>query len=100
MLSRIITDRLATAPEQPDRLLVYVDQWEELYAMASGAEDTEAQERHARDVERFIELLLAGSCYEAARPPVVLRVRADFYGPLIRHPGLSALLPQQQVNLG
>jgi hypothetical protein len=30
---------------------------------------------------------------------VVLTVRADFYGPLIAHPALSTLLPQQQVNI-
>src|SRR5262249_21453378 len=30
---------------------------------------------------------------------VVLTVRADFYNPLIRHPLLSTLLPQQQVNI-
>src|SRR6185503_3002051 len=29
-LSRIVRSRLDAAPEKPDRLLIYVDQWEEL----------------------------------------------------------------------
>ena len=36
-LARIVDRRLDAAPEKPDRLLIYVDQWEELYAMAPPA---------------------------------------------------------------
>jgi hypothetical protein len=99
-LGRIVADRLKAAPERADRLLIYVDQWEELYAMTPSAEEAPAREQHARDVARFVELLLAATSGVGARATVVLTVRADFYGPLIRHPGLSALLPRQQVNLG
>ena len=38
---RIVGRRLDAAPGKPDRLLIYVDQWEELYAMAPAAEDKE-----------------------------------------------------------
>ena len=34
-LRRIVERRLDSAPEKPDRPCVYVDQWEELYAMAA-----------------------------------------------------------------
>jgi hypothetical protein len=47
------------AEEQPDRLLLYVDQWEELYAQASGT--SRPEQRHRDDVERFVELLLSAS---------------------------------------
>ncbi len=61
-LARIVNRRLDAAPEHErlDRLLIYVDQWEELYAMAPPAEDKDAQ-RHAGDVEKFIALLVAAS---------------------------------------
>jgi len=100
-LVRIIDDRLRKASEKPDRLLLYIDQWEELYAMAPGAEaPIDQRNQHAADVERFIALLLAAANDPRSRTTVVLTVRADFYGPLIRHPALSALLPQRQVNIG
>ncbi len=99
MLARIVNDRLDAAPEQEkqDHLLIYVDQWEELYAMAPPAEDKEGVEKHAADVEKFIALLVAASA--KARASVVLTVRADFYNPLIRNPRLATLLPKQQVNI-
>ena len=97
LLARVVDRRLDAAPEKPDRLLIYVDQWEELYAMAPPAEDKDGVQKHARDVEKFIALLVAASVKARAR--VVLTVRADFYNQLIRNPLLSALLPGQQVNL-
>src|SRR5271166_6200452 len=96
-LARMVNDRLDAAPEKPDRLLIYVDQWEELYAMAPPAEDKDGVQKHADDVGKFIGLLLAASA--KARATVVLTVRADFYNPLIRNPLLSTLLPRQQMNI-
>jgi hypothetical protein len=98
-LARIVDLRLDKAPERPDRLLVYVDQWEELDAMAPPQEDKERRERHSADVERFIELLVAAASGAGSRASVVMTVRADFYNPLIRNPLLAALLPKQQVNI-
>ena len=57
----IVNDRLDAAPEKPDRLLIYVDQWEELYAMAPAAEDAERRQQHSDDAERFIALLVAAA---------------------------------------
>jgi energy-coupling factor transporter ATP-binding protein EcfA2 len=98
-LARIISDRLDAAPERPDRLLIYVDQWEELYAMAPATEDKERVRQHSADVERFIALLLAAASGARSQASVVLTVRADFYNPLMRSPSISALLPRQQVNI-
>ena len=99
MLANIVNDRLDAAPEKPDRLLIYVDQWEELYAMAPAAEDVERRQQHSDDAERFITLLVAAASDPRSRATVVLTVRADFYNPLIRHTLLSTLLPRQQVNI-
>jgi energy-coupling factor transporter ATP-binding protein EcfA2 len=96
-LARVIDRRLDAAPERPDRLLIYVDQWEELYAMAPPPED-KGRAQHDTDVEKFIALLVAASG-PGSRGKVVLTVRADFYNPLIRNPLLASLLPKQQVNI-
>jgi energy-coupling factor transporter ATP-binding protein EcfA2 len=98
-LARIVDRRLDNAPEKPDRLLIYVDQWEELYATAPAPEDKERFKQHSADVQRFIELLVATASGVGSRTSVVLTVRADFYNPLIRNPLLGRLLPRQQVNI-
>ena len=98
-LARIVDRRLDGAPEKPDRLLIYVDQWEELYAMAPAAEDKERLRQHASDVDKFIGLLVAATSRARSRATVVLTVRADFYNPLVQCPSVGTLLPQQQVNI-
>jgi hypothetical protein len=82
---------LKQAEGQPDQLLLYVDQWEELYVQASGPDQTK---RHRDDVERFVELLLNASQSPFMR--VVATVRADFYDPLIRD--LGSFRPARQVT--
>ena len=59
---------------------------------------TWATARHAADVNRFIDLLLNAT--RSAPVTVVATVRADFYDPLIGHPDIRSLLPNQQVLLG
>jgi tetratricopeptide (TPR) repeat protein/energy-coupling factor transporter ATP-binding protein EcfA2 len=98
-LARIIERRLDAALEMPDRLLIYIDQFEELYAMAPAAEDKERLWQHTSDAEKFIALLVAATSGPNPRARVVLTVRADFYNPLIRNPMISTLLPRQQVNI-
>lgn len=99
VLAGIICRWLDLVPGKADKLLLYIDQWEELYSMAP-SEDGEAKKRHAADVARFIALLLAVASDPRARTCVVLTVRADFYGFLMSHPELGALMPRQQVNIG
>ena len=98
-LARIVDRRLDTAPEKPDRLLIYVDQWEELYAMAPLPEHKERVKRHSADVETFIALLVAAASGAGSRASVVMTVRADFYNHLIQGAPIDALLPKQQVNI-
>src|SRR5215472_16996191 len=99
LLSRMIRRELDRSEGKPDRLLLYVDQWEELYAQApSPSVQKERAARHAADVNRFIDLLLNAS--QSAPVSVVATVRADFYDPLISHQKIQALLPTRQVVLG
>ena len=98
LLSRMIGAELDRAEGKPDRLLLYIDQWEELYAQASSSSDSERATQHAADVNRFIDLLLTAA--RTAPVTVVATVRADFYDPLIAHQEIRSLLPNRQVLLG
>ena len=80
LLSHMIREGLDRAEGKPDRLLLYIDQWEELYAQAPPTSDKERAARHAADVNRFIDLLLNAT--RSAPVAVVATVRADFYDPL------------------
>jgi WD40 repeat protein len=98
LLSHMIREELDRAEGKPDRLLLYIDQWEELYAQAPSSSDKERAAEHAGDVNRFIDLLLTAA--RTAPVTVVATVRADFYDPLISHQEMRSLLPTRQVLLG
>jgi energy-coupling factor transporter ATP-binding protein EcfA2/tetratricopeptide (TPR) repeat protein len=94
LLSFMVRQELNQAEGKPDRLLLYIDQWEELYAHALSSND---RERGRDDVSPFIDLLLNAT--QTAPATVVATVRADFYDPLIGHPEIRILLPTRQVLL-
>ena len=98
LLAAHVRGLLAAEEERgTDRLLLYVDQWEELYSQAQHRAGPPGGQA-ALDVERFIDLLLHAI---AASPcTVALSIRADFYGDLLRHEALAAALPAGLVNLG
>jgi hypothetical protein len=99
LLSRMTRRELDRTEGRPDRLLLCIDQWEELYVHApSPSVEKDRVARHTADVIRFIDLLLNAS--QSAPVSVVATVRADFYDQLIGHPNIRALLPTQQVLLG
>ena len=99
LLSRMIRKELDRSEGKPDRLLLYIDQWEELYAQApSQSVEKDRAARHTADVNRFIDLLLNAA--QSAPVSVVATVRADFYDPLISHHKIQALLPAQQSLMG
>jgi hypothetical protein len=80
LLSHMIRQELDQSDGKPERLLLYIDQWEELYAQApSPSVDKDRAARHAVDVDRFIDLLLNAS--QSTPVSVVATVRADFYDP-------------------
>lgn len=71
-----------------DRLLIVVDQWEELYTLCP-----DASTRH-----RFIDGILGGTRAEAFS--AVFTLRADFYGHLVAYRPLADRLEQAARNLG
>ncbi len=71
-----------------DRLLLFIDQWEELYSLCK---DDEAR-------GWFIAELLAASTHAPVK--VVLTLRGDFYGRALTHRALVDRLQDTVVNLG
>jgi WD40 repeat protein len=76
------------AHRDPSRLIVFVDQWEELYTLT----DDEQKRR------RFVDLLLDAT--EQSPCCLVLTLRADFVGSALAYRRLSDRLQDGQVNLG
>ena len=73
-----------------DRLLLFVDQWEELYTMCKSG---------PRRV-RFIEELLAATKRQESPLTVILTVRADFYGDILQDRPLLDRVENGLINLG
>ena len=76
--------------EQPgtDRLLLVVDQWEELYAQAKSIDDR----------QRFLDLILQATADGSVT--VVLTLRGDFYGRALEDRAFADRLQNAVVNLG
>ena len=98
LLAAYVRGLLATGEERgTDRLLLYVDQWEELYTQdLHNSARTPSQA--ADDADRFIDLLLEAAHISPCT--VVLTVQANFYGNLLRHEALAAAVPPGLYNLG
>jgi hypothetical protein len=73
-----------------DRVLIVVDQFEELYTLTS---DEEAR-------RRFLDELLAASSGTASKANVALTLRGDFVGKALAYRSLSDRLQDAQINLG
>jgi hypothetical protein len=94
MLGRMIDRALERAEGKPDRFLLYVDQWEELYTWSEAERQVKAEQfRQERHVNRLIELLLNAARSDKVK--IVGSMRADFYGRAIANEALSQLLPSQ-----
>jgi hypothetical protein len=97
-LAQLVRYRLHDEPGST-RLLLYVDQWEELYTQAMPPEIRSDEDRtRARHAKLFIDLVLEG----AAKSPCtfVLSVRSDFYPDLQTHDGLRIAVQENQISLG
>jgi WD40 repeat protein/energy-coupling factor transporter ATP-binding protein EcfA2 len=97
LLGTMAKQYLKNAEGKPDRLLLYIDQWEELYSQALSSSDKEKATSPVSDLSRFIDLLLTAA--RTSPVTIVGTVRADFYDLLIGHEGIRALLPTRQVLL-
>lgn len=73
-----------------DRLVLIIDQFEELLMSADGASDTAA----------FADLLLRAVDVPGGPLSLVVVLRADFYGHLVEHPELAAALKANHALVG
>ncbi len=72
------------------RLLIVVDQFEEVFSVTSSARDRRA----------FIDGLVYASTIPGGRTTVVVAMRSDFYPRCADHPALSALVAEHQLLVG
>ncbi len=97
ILAGTLRDRLGTARLRVDRLLIVVDQAEELFSQPWRLTDAEAIRQFHADAEQFMHLLLEAAAQGPAS--LVLTIRSDFFDPLMHSP-FAPLLKEAQVPLG
>jgi WD40 repeat protein len=85
-----VRQALAAVPSQTDRVLIVVDQFEEVFTLCSDA----------RERSRFLDCLLAATDSPRRHVRVVLGIRADFYSRCAEYPPLVAALRDRQVLVG
>ncbi len=97
-LAQLVCDRLRDEPGST-RLLLYVDQWEELYTQAAVREPNNEEDRaRAADVRLFIDLVLEAAA--KSHCTMVLTARSDFYPDIQNHDDLRVAVQNSQVSLG
>jgi Novel STAND NTPase 1 len=85
-----IVERILEKQSGTDRMLVVVDQFEEIYTLVA---DEEVR-------RRFLDELLATSSRTGSKANVALTLRGDFVGKALAYRPLSDRLQDAQVNLG
>jgi WD40 repeat protein len=85
-----IVERILEKQSGTDRVLIIVDQFEELYTLTS---DEEAR-------RRFLDELLAASSRAGSKANITLTLRGDFVGKALAYRPLSDRLQDAQINLG
>jgi TIR domain/AAA ATPase domain len=85
-----IVERIIEKQSGTNRLLIVVDQFEELYTLTS---DEEVR-------RRFLDELLAASSRAGCKANIALTLRGDFVGRALAYRPLSDRLQDAQINLG
>jgi TIR domain len=85
-----IVGRILEKQSGTDRVLIVVDQFEELYTLTT---DEEAR-------RRFVDELLAASSRAGSKANITLTLRGDFVGKALAYRPLSDRLQDAQINLG
>src|SRR4029077_12927605 len=85
-----IVGRILDKQSGTDRVLILVDQFEELYTLT--ADDAARR--------RFLDELLAASSSPVSRVTVAITLRGDFAGKALAYRPLSDRLQDAQINLG
>ncbi|WP_441261149.1 nSTAND1 domain-containing NTPase [Bradyrhizobium sp. 521_C7_N1_3] len=85
---RDVVEKILAKQPGTDRLLLVVDQWEELYTLCN--DETTRQ----RFIAHLIDAMASGRCF------VILTLRADFYNRVVDDRTLSDRLGDGVVNIG
>ena len=85
----ILAAALRVLPENDARLLLVIDQFEELFTLVDNPEEQ----------QRFLEALLVAIDEPHGRITVLLTLRADFYDRPLLHPGFGSRLGDAVVNV-
>jgi cellulose biosynthesis protein BcsQ/energy-coupling factor transporter ATP-binding protein EcfA2 len=85
-----IVERILEKQPGTNRLLIVVDQFEELYTLTS---DEEAR-------RRFLDELLASSSRVGSKANIAITLRGDFVGKVLAYRPMSDRLQDAQINLG
>lgn len=88
---RRVAERLLSKQSGTDRLMIVIDQWEELYTLT-----------HSQAVRlSFVETMLDATRNDQVLPiEVVLTLRGDFLSDVLSHRRLADALQGAQINLG
>jgi WD40 repeat protein/KaiC/GvpD/RAD55 family RecA-like ATPase len=86
LLEHLANRVLDTGPSRGDRVVLIVDQFEELFTACQDPENR----------ARFIRLLATGAG-EGSAVSVVVVMRADYYGACAEHPELASVMDRSQV---
>ncbi|WP_314225486.1 NACHT and WD repeat domain-containing protein [Streptomyces zaehneri] len=100
LLAEALRSQADVRPGERPRLMVVVDQLEELFSMRAEHGSATAQEEERR---RFLDLLVRLSRADPDEGPVglvVLGLRSDFYTQCTQYPQLRTVLQHSQVLLG
>ncbi|MEY2536312.1 MAG: hypothetical protein QOG67_52, partial [Verrucomicrobiota bacterium] len=85
-----IVERIFEKQSGTDRVLIVVDQFEELYTLTY----------HEESRRRFLDELLAASSRAGSKANIALTLRGDFVGKAFAYRPLSDRLQDAQINLG
>ncbi len=96
-LARFLRDRMRQAKLRVNRLLIVVDQAEELFARPWHVRDAAEERRFRGDAEQFVRLLLGAADGDSAS--VALTIRSDYFDPLMHSP-FGPALKDTLVQLG
>ena len=96
-LARFLRERMGRAKLHVNRLLIVVDQAEELFARPWHIRDAATEKQFRGDTEQFIKLLLGAA--DEGSASVALTIRSDYFDPLMHSP-LGPVLKETLVQLG